>query len=198
MFTGIIEVVGTVDQILEKGTNKTFWITSSISEELRVDQSVSHNGVCLTIEEVVNNRHRVTAVKETLDKSNLNSILLNDRVNIERCLQFNGRLDGHLVQGHTDATGVCTGIKSENGSWAYDFKYPENFAALIVEKGSIALNGISLTVFNVGRNIFSIAVIPYTYEHTNLKDLKTGGSVNLEFDIIGKYVLRNKEIDTIK
>lgn len=198
MFTGIIEAVGIIDQIVENGSNKTFWISSPISEELKVDQSVSHNGVCLTIEEVKNKSHRVTAVNETLEKSNLNSWLLNDKVNIERCLQFNGRLDGHLVQGHTDTTGICTNIKSENGSWTYDFNFPENFANLIVEKGSIALNGISLTVFNVKREMFSVAVIPYTFEHTNLKDLKIGGIVNLEFDIIGKYILRNKEVGSIK
>lgn len=198
MFTGIIESVGMIDLIIEKGSNKTFWINSPISEEFKVDQSVSHNGVCLTIEEVKNKSHRVTAIKETLEKSNLNSWSQNDKVNIERCLQFNGRLDGHLVQGHTDTTGVCTQIKSENGSWTYDFSFSENFANLIVEKGSIALNGISLTVFNVERNKFSVAVIPYTYEHTNMMDLKMGGTVNLEFDIIGKYVLRNKEIETIK
>ncbi len=194
MFTGIIESVGVVTDIIETGTNKTFWISSSVSTELKVDQSVSHSGVCLTVEEVNGNRHRVTAIRETLEKSNLNTWSVDTKVNIERCLQFNGRLDGHMVQGHVDTTGICTAVEEQNGSWQYKFQFPENFATLLVEKGSISLNGISLTVFNVGVKTFNVAIIPYTYEHTNMQDIQTGSSVNLEFDIIGKYVMRSNQL----
>lgn len=198
MFTGIIESVGLVNEIIENGTNKTFWISSSVSAELRVDQSVSHSGVCLTVEEVDGNRHRVTAIQETLEKSNLNTWSALEKVNIERCLQFNGRLDGHMVQGHVDTTGICTDVEEQNGSWLYQFQFPESFASLIVEKGSISLNGISLTIFNVGTNAFTVAIIPYTYEHTNMQDIQKGSKVNLEFDIIGKYVLRSNQLLTAK
>ncbi len=198
MFTGIIESVGLVNEIIENGTNKTFWISSSVSTELKVDQSVSHSGVCLTVEEVDGNRHRVTAIHETLEKSNLNIWSVLTKVNIERCLQFNGRLDGHMVQGHVDTTGICTGVEEQNGSWLYQFQFPESFASLLVEKGSISLNGISLTIFNVGTNAFNVAIIPYTYEHTNMQDIQKGSRVNLEFDIIGKYVLRSNQLHTVK
>lgn len=198
MFTGIIESVGLVNEIIENGANKTFWISSPVSTELKVDQSVAHSGVCLTIEEVDGNRHRVTAIRETLEKSNLNSWSVNEKVNIERCLQFNGRLDGHMVQGHVDTTGTCTGVEEQNGSWLYEFQFPESFAPLLVEKGSISLNGISLTIFNVGTNSFNVAIIPYTYEHTNMQDIQKGSGVNLEFDIIGKYVLRSNQLHTEK
>ncbi len=198
MFTGIIESVGIVDEILQNGTNKTFWISSFVSQELKVDQSVSHSGVCLTVEEVDGNRHRVTAIQETLEKSNLNTWSVQEKVNIERCLQFNGRLDGHMVQGHVDTTGICTAVEEQNGSWLYEFQFPESFASLIVDKGSISLNGISLTVFNVGTTAFNVAIIPYTYAHTNMQDIQEGTRVNLEFDIIGKYVLRNNLLHTVK
>jgi len=198
MFTGIIESVGIVDEIIQNGTNKTFWISSPVSNELKVDQSVAHSGVCLTVEEINNNRHRVTAIRETLEKSNLNSWAINEKVNIERCLQINGRLDGHMVQGHVDTTGICTGVEEQNGSWLYQFQFPEDFASLIVEKGSVSLNGISLTVFNVGRSAFNVAIIPYTYEHTNMQDIQKGSRVNLEFDIIGKYVMRSNQLQTVK
>ena len=198
MFTGIIESVGLVNEIIETGTNKTFWISSPVSKELKVDQSVAHSGVCLTVEEVDGTRHRVTAIQETLEKSNLNTWSVHEKVNIERCLQFNERLDGHMVQGHVDTTGVCTGVEEQNGSWLYEFQFPENFASLIVEKGSISLNGISLTIFNVGMNSFNVAIIPYTYEHTNMQDIQTGSRVNLEFDIIGKYVMRSNQLQTAK
>ena len=198
MFTGIIESVGIVDEIIQSGTNKTFWISSPVSNELKVDQSVAHSGVCLTVEEINNNRHRVTAIRETLEKSNLNSWAINEKVNIERCLQINGRLDGHMVQGHVDTTGICTGVEEQNGSWLYQFQFPEDFASLIVEKGSVSLNGISLTVFNVGRSAFNVAIIPYTYEHTNMQDIQKGSRVNLEFDIIGKYVMRSNQLQTVK
>ncbi len=197
MFTGIIETIGTVDEVLQNGTNKTFWINSSVSKELKVDQSVSHNGVCLTVEEIDGNRHRVTAVKETLEKSNLDIWAKPDKINIERCLAYNGRLDGHLVQGHVDATGICTNVEPQNGSWLYQFQFPVNFAALLVEKASVSLNGISLTIFNVTNNSFKVAIIPYTYKHTNMQDVKKGSIVNLEFDIIGKYVLRNNQLQSI-
>lgn len=198
MFTGIIESVGLVNEIIENGTNKTFWISSSVSRELKVDQSVAHSGVCLTVEEVDGNRHRVTAIQETLEKSNLNTWSVHEKVNIERCLQFNGRLDGHMVQGHVDTTGICTAVEAQNGSWLYEFQFPESFASLIVEKGSISLNGISLTIFNVGTNSFNVAIIPYTYDHTNMQDIQKGSRVNLEFDIIGKYVLRSNQLLTVK
>lgn len=197
MFTGIIESVGIVTEIILNGTNKTFWISSPVSKELKVDQSVAHSGVCLTVEEIKGKLHRVTAILETLEKSSLNSWAINEKVNIERCLQINGRLDGHMVQGHVDTTGICTGVEEQNGSWLYQFQFPQHFASLIVEKGSVSLNGISLTVFNVGRSSFNVAIIPYTYEHTNMQDMKKGSIVNIEFDIIGKYVLRNKQLHAL-
>jgi riboflavin synthase len=190
MFTGIIETTGVVLEEMSYGTNKTFWIKSAISSELKVDQSLSHNGVCLTIEEIQQDRHRVTAVQETLRKSNLGSLKTNDKVNLERCLSMNGRLDGHMVQGHVDATGTLIEKKALGESWELTFSYPPAFSMLLIEKGSISVNGISLTVFNVSDSTFTVAIIPYTYEHTNIKDMNPGSVVNLEFDIIGKYVTR--------
>ncbi len=190
MFTGIVETSGTIKKITSKGSNKTFWIDSPISPELKIDQSVSHNGVCLTVEEIGNNAHRVTAIKETLDKTNLGDWKKGDLVNLERCLQMNGRLDGHIVQGHVDAKAICTKIKDLKGSWEFEFEFPKEFSHLIIEKGSISLNGISLTVFNVKRRFFCVAIIPYTFEHTNMRTLTKGHSVNIEFDMIGKYVAR--------
>mgnify|MGYP006143852039 FL=1 len=194
MFTGIIEAIGFVTDIQQHGTNKTFWISSPVSKELKIDQSVAHNGVCLTVEEVKDGQHRVTAILETLEKTSLNNWQLQGIVNIERCLELHSRLDGHMVQGHVDTTGSCTSVEEQNGSWLYTFSFPESFAPLLVEKGSIALNGISLTVFNVSNNSFSVAIIPFTYEHTNMKEVEAGTVVNLEFDIIGKYVLRNRQL----
>ena len=194
MFTGIIEAIGFVTDIQQLGTNKTFWISSPVSKELKIDQSVAHNGVCLTVEEVKDGQHRVTAILETLEKTSLNNWQVNGIVNIERCLELHARLDGHMVQGHVDTTGICTSVEEQNGSWLYTFSFPESFAPLLVEKGSIALNGISLTIFNVSNNSFSVAIIPFTYEHTNMKEVQTGTAVNLEFDIIGKYVLRNRQL----
>ena len=194
MFTGIIEAIGFVTDIQQQGTNKTFWISSPVSKELKIDQSVAHNGVCLTVEEVKDGQHRVTAILETLEKTSLNNWQLHGIVNIERCLELHARLDGHMVQGHVDTTGICTSVEEQNGSWLYTFSFPESFAPLLVEKGSIALNGISLTIFNVSNNSFSVAIIPFTYEHTNMKEVQTGTVVNLEFDIIGKYVLRNRQL----
>ena len=194
MFTGIIEMIGIVDEVQKTGSNKTFWISSPMSKELSVDQSVSHNGACLTIEEIEGNRHRVTGIQETLEKSNIDSWVKHDKINLERCLPLNGRLDGHMVQGHVDATGICIHTESQTGSWVYTFEISENFAGLIVEKGSVSLNGISLTIFHVTINTFSVAIIPYTYEHTTMQDLKKGSIVNIEFDIIGKYVQRNQQL----
>jgi len=191
MFTGIIEAVGTVTEVIEAGSNRSFWIKSAISSELKIDQSVAHDGVCLTVDELKEDQHRVTAVKETLSKTNLVSWVPARLINLERSMLMNGRLDGHLVQGHVDTTGTCTAIKEEAGSWLFTFSFPEEFANLLVEKGSASVNGTSLTVFNVQRSSFSVAIIPYTYEHTNIHQLQRGAPVNLEFDIIGKYVLRN-------
>jgi riboflavin synthase len=190
MFTGIIESLGKIDSIETHGTNKTFWVSSPISGELKVDQSISHNGVCLTVEELKDGLHRVTAIRETLEKTNLSHWQPGDLVNLERCLLMNGRLDGHIVQGHVDATATCIDRAALDGSWEFRFEFPKKFSHLVIEKGSISLNGISLTIFNVKKSRFDIAVIPYTFEHTNVQSIKTGDKVNLEFDLIGKYVSR--------
>ena len=190
MFTGIIEETGILEEIRVVGTNKTFWIKSSVSSELRADQSVAHDGVCLTVEALRPGSHQVTAIEETLKKTTLNNWKVGDRVNLERCLQMNGRLDGHIVQGHVDTTGECLEKKEMNGSWKYSFRFREAFSKLIIEKGSISLNGISLTIFDVDINSFSIAIIPYTYHHTNISRIVPGSQVNLEFDMLGKYVSR--------
>ncbi len=190
MFTGIIEALGIVKSIENQGSNTTFWISSSISAELKVDQSVSHSGVCLTVEAISGNVHRVTAIEETIKKTDLATWKTGKQINLERCLQMNGRLDGHIVQGHVDTTGLCTERNDLNGSWEYTFQFPEKYASLIIEKGSISLNGISLTIFNVSIDTFTVAVIPYTYEHTNLQQAEKGTIVNIEFDMIGKYVNR--------
>lgn len=190
MFTGIIEATGRIEEVLQAGTNHTFWLSSPISGELKVDQSVSHSGVCLTVEEIKGDRYRVTAIAETLEKTNLEGWKTGDLVNLERCLSYQGRLDGHIVQGHVDATAVCVGKTDRNGSWEFRFRFPEQFAALVIEKGSISLNGISLTIFDVTLNEFSVAIIPYTFEHTNIQQIVTGSQVNIEFDMIGKYVQR--------
>lgn len=188
MFTGIIETLGTITHIQAEESNLHFTVASSLSDELKVDQSVSHNGVCLTVVHVSNGEHKVTAVQETLIKSNLASLAIGDRVNLERCTVAGGRLDGHIVQGHVDQTGICTAIEDKDGSWIYSFVYDGANDNITVEKGSIAINGISLTVFNSIANAFSVAIIPYTHEHTNMHRLNVGDQVNLEFDIIGKYV----------
>lgn len=190
MFTGIIEHTGVVKSVISNGSNRSFWIESPVSHELKTDQSVSHSGVCLTVEEVADNQHRITAIDETLKKTNLGTWEEGSLVNLERCLVMNGRLDGHLVQGHVDATGTCTGKTIKDGSWEFEISFPRPFAELIIEKGSICLNGISLTAFEVKKKHFKVAIIPYTFEHTNLKTLEPGQTVNLEFDMIGKYLLR--------
>jgi riboflavin synthase len=188
MFTGIIEASGNVVEIKEEGSNKHFLVASTISNELKVDQSVSHNGVCLTVTKVSNGQHWVTAVQETLVKSNLAELKVGEMVNMERCMLANGRFDGHIVQGHVDQTGKCIRIKDENGSWLFDFEYDPSLGNITVEKGSISINGVSLTCFNSTPNQFRVAIIPYTFEHTNFHQLQIGSSVNLEFDIVGKYV----------
>jgi riboflavin synthase len=190
MFTGIIESIGTVIRIVNEGTNKHFLFESSISKEFKIDQSVSHNGVCLTITKVTGNQHWVTAVDETLQKSNLNELKDGDKVNIERCMIANGRFDGHIAQGHVDQVGICKSVKEVGGSWLFDFEYDPQQGNITVEKGSISVNGISLTCFNSITNGFTVAIIPYTYENTNFHQIKQGSSVNLEFDIIGKYIKR--------
>lgn len=194
MFTGIIESTGTITGIYNNGTNKSFWVASPLAHQLTVDQSLAHDGVCLTVEEIKNNQHRVTAVSETLEKTNLGDWETGKSINLERCLSFNGRLDGHLVQGHVDTTGTITGREEQEGSWQFTFAYPEQFASLIIEKGSVTINGISLTVFNISNNSFKVAIIPYTYEHTTVKHFKTGDKMNLEFDVIGKYVSRIQQL----
>lgn len=197
MFTGIIENTGTVKEIITNGTNKSFWIASPLSMELKIDQSLSHNGVCLTVEEIKESMHRVTAIAETLAKTNLEQWKPGTVVNLERCMQMNGRLDGHIVQGHVDAVGECTAVAEKDGSWEYSFKFSETFADLVIEKGSVTLNGTSLTLFNVGKNCFTVAIIPYTYHHTNINTINKGDLVNIEFDILGKYVQRMLQQKTI-
>jgi riboflavin synthase len=194
MFTGIIETIGKVIAKEKKGSNISFTVASSISNELKVDQSVSHNGVCLTVEQVHENHHTVTAIEETLRKTNLQYWEVGTIVNIERCLQMNGRLDGHIVQGHVDATATCKAVTTLNGSWEYEFVFDNQFANLIIEKGSITVNGTSLTCFNVTNNSFTVAIIPYTYNHTNIQQVVAGSIVNIEFDIIGKYIHRIQEL----
>lgn len=188
MFTGIIETLGTIEKIDLDRENKHFCVSSKISHELKEDQSVSHNGVCLTVTKIDGNQYWVTAIKETLSKSNLGELQTGDKVNLERCMLNNGRFDGHIVQGHVDQTGTCKSITEENGSWIFDFEYNPSLKNITVEKGSIAINGVSLTCFNSKTNGFSVAIIPYTFDHTNFHQLKVGDKVNLEFDIIGKYV----------
>jgi len=190
MFTGIIEAFGTVMSVRQEGSNKHFIIESPISSQLKIDQSVSHDGVCLTVVEVDSSSHTVTAIDETLQKSNLGKLKQGDAINLERCMLANGRFDGHIVQGHVDQTGTVKSVKETNGSWLFDFEYDPSLGNITVEKGSVCVNGVSLTCFNAINNGFTVAIIPYTYEHTNFKARKAGDTVNLEFDIVGKYVKR--------
>lgn len=190
MFTGIIESTGKIVSIEKKGSNASFWVSSPLSGELKIDQSVSHDGVCLTVDELKDGMHRVTAIEETLKKTNLGSWATGGVVNLERCMVMNGRLDGHIVQGHADCTAICQERKQLDGSWEFIFQFPAEFAHLVIEKGSIAVNGTSLTCFNVNRDHFTVAIIPYTFEHTSIKHVQAGTAVNLEFDILGKYVQR--------
>lgn len=194
MFTGIIEALGEIREITAHGSNRSFWLQTPLAAEFKVDQSVSHNGVCLTVEAVEGDTYKVTAVKETLDKTTLGTWTSGDRINLERSLLPTSRLDGHFVQGHVDATGVCETIVDKDGSFEITFSFPPAFAELIIEKGSIAVNGTSLTAFEVGKDSFKVAVIPYTWEHTNFQFLQIGIGVNLEFDMLGKYISRGTRL----
>ena len=195
MFTGIIESMGQVKEIAAPGTNKTFWIDSVLSPSLKIDQSIAHDGVCLTIEEIVGNLHKVTAVEETLKKTNLGQWQIGSYINLERSLLPDTRVDGHFVQGHADTTGICKKIKDKNGSFEFEFGFSKKFAPLVIEKGSICINGVSLTAFDVKKSSFKVAIIPYTLQHTNLQFLKEKDEVNLEFDMIGKYILRKLSLE---
>jgi riboflavin synthase len=188
MFTGIVEGQARLVEIVENGSNKTFHFESPLASELKIDQSVCHNGVCLTVEHVNQNSYTVTAIDETLLKSNLGQLKTSDQVNLERCLKSDGRFDGHIVQGHVDQVGILESIENKEGSYILSFSYDEKSNNITVEKGSVCVNGISLTVFNSQNNRFSVAIIPYTWEHTNMNKLCLGDSVNLEFDILGKYI----------
>lgn len=191
MFTGIIESTGTVKNIISEDTNKHFVIEADIASELKIDQSVSHNGVCLTVVAVNDYQYTVTAIDETLKRTNLNELTIGSIINLERCMPVNGRFDGHIVQGHVDDTAQCVSIKDNNGSWLFTFQLKNNqYNNLIVDKGSICINGISLTVVECKANQFSVAVIPYTYTHTNLRKIKPKDNVNIELDIVGKYIAK--------
>ena len=190
MFTGIIESLGKITDLKVDRGNIDFTIESDISNELKVDQSVSHNGVCLTVTETNNNTHTVTAVKETLDKSSLTNFSVNDLINLERAMKLGERLDGHLVQGHVDGVAKCLGVSVNDGSWIYKFEFDISNEVFLIEKGSVCINGVSLTVFDIAKNTFKVTIIPYTYENTSFKTLKEGDLVNIEFDMIGKYLAR--------
>jgi riboflavin synthase len=188
MFTGIIEQLGEITAIHQEQENIHFTVKADFTNELKIDQSVAHNGTCLTVVSITGNEYVVTAIQETLDKTNLGSWKIGTKVNLERCMQLNGRLDGHIVQGHVDTTASCKSIENQDGSWKFTFAYQSDFVT--VEKGSITVNGVSLTVVDSRDDSFSVCIIPYTYEHTNFHQLKVGDTVNLEFDIIGKYVAK--------
>lgn len=194
MFTGIIETLGTIQSLRKEGDNIHITIQSSITGELKIDQSVAHNGVCLTVVNIENDNYTVTAIKETLDKTNIGDWNEGDIVNLERAMKLGDRLDGHIVQGHVDQTAFCKNIEEANGSWYFTFEYDRSLNNITIEKGSITVNGTSLTVVNSKLNEFSVAIIPYTYEHTNFNSFKVGTKVNLEFDVIGKYVKRLHEL----
>ena len=190
MFTGIIESLGKITNVKADRGNIDFTIESEISKELKIDQSVSHNGVCLTVTEKSDNTHTVTAVKETLDKSSLKNFSVDDLINLERAMKLGERLDGHLVQGHVDGVAKCISVSVNDGSWIYQFEFDVKNEILLIEKGSICINGVSLTVFDIVKNTFKVTIIPYTYENTSFKKLKEGDIVNIEFDMIGKYLAR--------
>jgi len=190
MFTGIIESLGAVKEVRKENDNLHLTISSSITNELKIDQSVSHNGICLTVVALNDDAYTVTAIRETIEKTNVGDWQTGDVVNLERALKLGDRLDGHIVQGHVDQTGICKSVENANGSWYYTFEYDESWNNITIEKGSITVNGVSLTVVNSKKNEFSVAIIPYTYEHTNFKNFKIGTKINLEFDVVGKYVAR--------
>ncbi len=194
MFTGIIETIGEIVSITPHQTNVDFTIKSAFSQDLKVDQSVAHNGVCLTVVDLKKDTYTVTAIQETLNKTNLGNLKVGDQVNLERGMRMNAHLDGHIVQGHVDQTAVCEFVRETNGSWEYRFSYDRAQHNVTIEKGSITVNGVSLTVVDSELDSFSVAIIPFTYEHTNFKHLKAGDTVNLEFDVIGKYVKRLLEV----
>lgn len=190
MFTGIIETLGIIKEIEKDQENLHVTVESDITHELKIDQSVAHNGICLTVVKIENKNYTVTAIKETIDKTSIGTWKVGDVVNLERAMKLGDRLDGHIVQGHVDQTAICKNIKNENGSWIFTFKYDKNYNNITIEKGSITVNGTSLTVVNSKESEFSVAIIPYTFEHTNFKSIKKDTIVNLEFDVIGKYVKR--------
>jgi len=194
MFTGIVEGLGIIKEVAASGTNKTFWIETPLSSAFKIDQSIAHDGVCLTVEDVQENIHKVTAVEETLKKTSLGQWKPGFHINIERSLLLSSRLDGHFVQGHVDTVATCKKIKDRTGSFEVEFEFSKKFAVLVIEKGSICINGISLTAFDVKKTSFRITIIPYTFEHTTLQFLKKGDLVNLEFDMIGKYILRQSQL----
>jgi riboflavin synthase len=196
MFTGIIEATGIVKEVITNEPNRSFWIESRISGEFQPDQSVSHDGVCLTVEEVGIGMHKVTAIPETLKKTCLSNWKEGTVVNLERCLRLEDRLDGHIVQGHVDCTATCLSVNKKKGSREFEFGFPRKFAALVIEKGSVCINGISLTAFDVKKKSFRVAIIPYTLEYTNVGNIKKRTVVNIEFDIIGKYLLRSLSLST--
>jgi riboflavin synthase len=188
MFTGIIETLGTVQEIRKDSDNVHVTVNSPITKELKIDQSVAHNGVCLTVVDIKNDDYTVTAIRETIEKTNLGNWKKGDLLNLERAMKLGDRLDGHIVQGHVDQIGTCKSVEEANGSWYFTFEYDEKLSNITIEKGSITVNGVSLTVVNSKKNEFSVAIIPYTFEHTNFKDFIVGTKINLEFDVIGKYV----------
>jgi len=190
MFTGIIETLGIVKEIKKDHGNVHITVSSAINHELKIDQSVAHNGVCLTVVAINNDEYTVTAIRETIEKTNLGDWQVGDLLNLERAMKLGDRLDGHIVQGHVDQTGICKSIEEANGSWYFTFEYDRQLNNITIEKGSITVNGVSLTVVNSKENEFSVAIIPYTYEHTNFKSFKIGTKINLEFDVVGKYVAR--------
>lgn len=190
MFTGIIETTATVEALNQEQTNLHLTLSSNITSELKIDQSVAHNGVCLTVVAIKDSSYTVTAIDETLEKTNIGKLKVGDTVNLERAMLMNARLDGHIVQGHVDQTGTCTEVINQDGSWTFTFEYDSNANNVTIEKGSICIDGVSLTVVNSKKNSFSVAIIPYTYEHTGFKNMKVGDTINLEFDVIGKYVKR--------
>jgi riboflavin synthase len=194
MFTGIIEAFGTVEKVEKEQGNLHLSLASPLAAELKIDQSLAHNGVCLTVVAKTATSYTVTAIQETLNKTNLGALVVGSKVNLERAMRMDARLDGHLVQGHVDVVGQCTEVKETAGSWLFSFSYPDTVDFVTIEKGSITVNGVSLTVVNSGKNTFSVAIIPYTYEHTNFHQLEVGSSVNLEFDLIGKYIAKLQQV----
>ena len=190
MFTGIIEELGEVTELVQDQDNLHITVKSALSKELKIDQSLAHNGVCLTVVKLGDNTHTITAIKETIDKSNIGELKVGTKVNLERAMQLGARLDGHIVQGHVDQTAVCTEVNELEGSWLYTFSYDNSYDNLTIEKGSITVNGVSLTVVDSKQGSFSVAIIPYTYENTNFHQFKVNDTINLEFDVIGKYVAR--------